>query len=115
MGMTDLKLPKKSEKEMKNAIGTIDGNQEQYPWGTRLELDDETVKKLGIEEINTEADVTIKAVGSITNKNVDEMQGGKKRYRITIQIKKMEIEGGNEADKMDKKEFIKMRNEKGRR
>lgn len=50
MAMQDLKITKKEAKEASKPIGTYE-DQERYPYGLRLDLNDDTLKKLGITKL----------------------------------------------------------------
>ena len=45
MKMADMKLPKKSKKEMDEGI-PVSSSQDEYPWGLRITLNEDQVKKL---------------------------------------------------------------------
>lgn len=53
MALTSLKITKKEmqqrEKDMQVSIGSSDG--ERYPYGTRLDLDNDTLEKMGIKTL----------------------------------------------------------------
>lgn len=50
MAMQDLKISKKEAKET-NKLSTPYEDQERYPYGLRLDLNDDTLKKLGITKL----------------------------------------------------------------
>lgn len=94
MALTSLKISKKEmkdrEKEAQISIGAPDG--ERYPYGTRLDLDDETLDKLGIDKLPSvgatmmiEAKVTV--IGSRQSATKE-----RTNRALELQITDMEIE-----------------------
>lgn len=73
-----------------------------YPWGLSLNLDDETLQKLGIEGLPSVGDVlTIQAKVRVTgaNANEREVDGEKEVCRsASLQITEMAISTGKTAD-----------------
>ncbi len=100
MALTSLKITKKEikerEKEMSVGLGSSDG--ERFPYGTRLDLDNDTIEKLGIKDLPPvgatmmiEAKVTVigsrqSATKERTNRNLE------------LQITDMELDRGEEED-----------------
>lgn len=86
--MTDLKMSKKDMgKDMASTV--VDRNP--YPYGTRLNLDADTLEKLGINELpEVGEEFHINAMGKVTS--VSEADSGNgKRQDLSIQIEKMEL------------------------
>ncbi len=102
MEMTDMKLPKKSEKEMKNMgmPATSSGMQDEYPYGLRISLNNEQLAKLNIGAHNVGDEIEIEATGSIISKSENEQQGGKAEKHLEIQIKKICIVCGSDEEYM---------------
>ena len=99
-GLVDLKLPKKSKKELKEAAMPMPAgdSEPRYPYGTRLELDKELIPKLGIESINGGEMVRIVAQGKVTEVRITDTDGSKKPNRIEIQLQKMEVQRDTQAE-----------------
>lgn len=51
MAMQDLKISNKEAKEANKAMMTVGGESESYPYGLRLDLNNDTLEKLGITKL----------------------------------------------------------------
>ena len=113
MEMTDLKLPKKSTKGGMD-MPTVAGERDQYPYNTRLTLEEEQLAKMGglFENANVDEEVTITATGCFSSKRSDQSQGGKKNRGLSIQIKKIHVGCESAYDKGTMDDFIKKRQKK---
>ena len=111
MQMMDMKLPKKSKKEME-AEGlptTAEENQERYPYGLRLRFENEEFDKLdSLSGLNVGDKVKIQAVGMVTECRESERQGKEKDRSCEIQIENIGIEGGKKPSKMSREELEQM-------
>lgn len=90
MSMVDLKM---SKKEMKDEAQPSLANQNPYPWGARINLDTDELKKLGIDEKNLPKvgdEVAISAVGRVASVSEDETTNGY-RCTVSIQIEQMDL------------------------
>lgn len=58
--MIDLKLPKKSKKEIENELTVTGLESDKYPYGLRINLEREGLKKLGISVSNFEVGGKVK-------------------------------------------------------
>lgn len=76
-----------------------------YPWGLTLNLDDDAIEKLGIKSL-PEAGETMMLVAKVkvTGTNSEDVDGGKKRQSIRLQLTDMALEDGgaktNAAEKL---------------
>lgn len=77
----------------KNEKATLAGPMtEDYPYGSRLDLDAETLDKLGLDELPGVGDeVTIHAIGKVQSTSENTYNGEKPRRSVTIQITKMSV------------------------
>jgi len=112
MEMTDLKLPKKNTKGTDMPVGI--GERDQYPYNTRITLEEEQLAKMGdlFDNANVDEEVTITAKGCFSSKRSDQSQGGKKNRGLSIQIKQIHIECKSPLDKGTMDDFMKSRNKK---
>lgn len=78
--MINLKITRKTDDEKETAIASPD-NQDGYPWGTRINLEQDTLDKLGIkklpavgDELMIEAKVRVISVRESDNSKSVELQ-----------------------------------------
>ena len=86
-----------TEKKDDVEVGNID-HLEDFPWGTRIHLSDDEVRKLsGAADCNTGDRVMIAAVGKIISTSSDEV-GGTAKISMTIQLQDMALEKAEPED-----------------
>ena len=91
-GMVSMKVTKAERK--KNSPVPYDGPSESYPYGLQIRLDNETMKKLGIDLPDVGEEVEICAMADVTEASANETNnGGGKRLSCTLQITKLRIKG----------------------
>ena len=91
MTLIDLKIPKKTQKEMKEPT-SIDSEYDQYPYGMRLDFNKSEIDNIKIlQTIQAGAMVEIKAKAKITSVRTDDTEKGRKRHNVEIQIHKIDI------------------------
>jgi hypothetical protein len=83
--------PKPEVAEEKMTIGPSDSYYEKYPWGLRINLDNDALKKLGLKlsalTVGGTVDVTAKAlVTSLSSDQNMENTDQKVRNRVELQI-----------------------------
>ncbi|MDY7001249.1 MAG: hypothetical protein SVS15_05650 [Thermodesulfobacteriota bacterium] len=108
MKMIDLKIPKKTKKEIQAEreqyeIGPDGGDK--YPYGTRLNFNTDEVKKLGVDvsKIKAGEEVTGKFKGKVIGVRQSERESGDKEQSFEVQIMAIGIEDG--MDKAWKEAF----------
>lgn len=90
MEMMDMKMPKKSKKEMMGAVTSEPSDSPQYPYGLQLSLDTDALKKLsGLDNVEVGEEVEIMAMATVTSIRKEKMQDGKENNRVELQITKM--------------------------
>ncbi len=92
--MADLKSMKMGKKEAKKMYGeSIPSAEAEYPWGLQIELDEESLGKLGmsIEDVTVGDEVDVTAVAMVESLRMSQHQDGSKCENITLQITKMGI------------------------
>jgi len=95
--------PEDSKKEMVDAM-PIPGNSyyEKYPWGLRLTLNNEELKKLGLKikdlEIDTAINISAKALitSLSSDQNIENKEGT--RNRVELQITDLSIESSEDFE-----------------
>lgn len=97
--MIDLKIPKKTKKERdKEMIGSYP-NEDQYPWGARLDFNKEEIDKIKALKTAKAGDkVSISAIGKITRVEVTDAENGRSRHQVQIQVQKIEISNNDPGD-----------------
>jgi hypothetical protein len=91
MALKSMKITK-ADRTAKNKSyeSTVIGS-EDYPYGLRINLDEDMLKKLGIKKMpKTGGHVSLKANCCVTSVSMDE-RNGKTNRRIELQIEEMDI------------------------
>lgn len=98
MEMVDLKLPKKTKKELKEDMGPLTiGNQEKYPYGMRLSFNTELIPKFPeLEKVKVGEKVKIVGIGEVMEVRKVDRQGDKNQFSVEIQIQKLGVQGTSE-------------------
>lgn len=105
MALKDLTMtPAEAKETMLGYNATDVKDAPKYPYGTRLDLNDDTLQKLGITKMPSIGDeVAITAVGKVISVNAYEEQGGAEQC-LGIQLTSMETnfpaETSNAASKL---------------
>lgn len=90
-GLVDMKLAKKSKKEMEGPCCAPDSSSERYPYGLTLRLDNESMEKLGIDLPDVGEEYTITAKATAIEASANETSDGGKRVSCTLQITKLKV------------------------
>lgn len=91
MNLVDLKLPKKTKKELNQGM-EID--QPKYPYGFQLRFDPEQIKKLPqLEKVKIGEKVTIQGIGEVIEVRKVERQKEDGQFSVEIQLKQIGVEG----------------------
>lgn len=66
----------------------------QYPWGLRISLTQDELKKLGIDPAACTIDgmMHLHAIARITSVSCDKRQDGEERHRVELQIEQLAVE-----------------------
>jgi hypothetical protein len=114
MELVDLKIPKKKvEQTTEKGCCPVEGVGDKYPWGTRLNFNNEEVEKIpGLIDLKVGDKVNITGEGTITLVNTRETQDGGKRCEVEIQVEKFAYEAKKPLDKMSPKEYREARTKK---
>ena len=87
---------RKSKKERDDTCCDI-SDDEEYPWGLRINLDDESMEKLGID-LKDVGDVCVFSATAVVT-NVSQSAGDNGEHKdMSLQITDMEIKPIEEAD-----------------
>jgi hypothetical protein len=92
MALVDMKL---SKKESKEEVGIITTKSEgpRYPYGLSLDLNDESMDKLGLsaKSFSVGEEVVIKAKAKIKSLRMNQYEGEDKSDSMELQITKLEV------------------------
>ena len=115
MALVDMKLPKKSKKEMKTECMPCEtSGQDRWPYGLQIRFQKEQVVKIPVlAGLRVGDTVNIQGVGSVTFIRVSEKQNGKEDHDVEVQIEKIDVVPVKKAGKMTNDEFRKWRDEGG--
>lgn len=97
--MISLKISKKDDKEEMNEAEPVGSVGNRYPWGTRINLDNDSLDKLGIVKLPTVGD-KIMIEGKCEVISVRQSEDGKS---VELQITDMDLE--NDGDEIDEGEL----------
>ena len=89
-GMVDMKISK-AEVKKKNSPMAYPGDNESYPYGLSIRLDNDAMKKLGINLPDVGETVDISAKAMVTEASANETTNGGKRLSCTLQITKLQV------------------------
>ena len=108
--LVDVKLSKKSKKEMDRAAVTSYSDGNRWPYGLRLRFENEEFNKLPVLKTLTTGDVVnIVGLGSVVAVSIQERSDGKDDHTVEIQIEKINISPKKRLKDMNMEEFIKAR------
>lgn len=91
--MKSLKVDKKKDAKSSVAGLVLSSENREYPYGLRLDLNDDTLKKLkmSVQDFSVGDEVLIKAKATVTNLGQDEDDGD----RLSLQITDMDPFGSS--------------------
>lgn len=95
--MVNMKMSREEAKEY--TLGAEVDDSPKYPYGLRLDLNDDSLEKLGITalpKVGTEMTITAKVV--VTSVSAYDSQGGEPEQNVCLQITDMEI-GNSQAER----------------
>ncbi|MFA5152217.1 MAG: capsid staple protein [Clostridia bacterium] len=116
MELVDMKLPKKTEKELKTeCMPCKAGDQDRWPYGLQLRFEKEQMDKMpALKTYKVGDKVMVTAEATITGVRISERQGGKEDHSVELQIEKIACEPKvkKPLEQMNPKEYRKAREEK---
>lgn len=100
MKMADLKLPKRTEDELKG-IPEKAIERERWPYGMRLTFESEQVDKIPyLEKVKVGQKLMIEGIGEVTSIRMNEEKDGKKKYSVEVQLHEVGCEGKGKPESM---------------
>lgn len=110
MNLVDMKLPKKSEKEMKNKCMPATADQPRYPYGLELRFENEQFEKVpALNGLKVGDTVIVQAKATVTATRESDRQGGGKSRSCVLQIEQIGIEQKKRPEQMNMKEYAEYR------
>ena len=93
MKLVDMKLPKRSKKELENMEAPMGMNeQDRWPYGLQIRFEKEEIKKLpSIVDKQVGDKCVIYAEATITSVRQSERRDGSKDHTIEMQIEKIDV------------------------
>ena len=110
MNLVNMKLPKKSEKELKTSCEPCGiGGQDRWPYGLQISFDKEQVSKLKtLGTLKVGDKVNVEATGTVTSIRISERQDSGKDHRVEIQLEEVGVEAdAKQKQKKEVEELIK--------
>lgn len=100
--LTDMKRSKAEAKEA--SVGPVSPDQEEYPYGLRLHLNDDELEKLGIDKLPKVGEGgSIEAVFKIVSTHESANEGQKKYRSVELQITHMDLGAEDKSTTDDEK------------
>lgn len=95
MKMVDLKLPKKTKKEMTEmTVIHEEAERDRWPYGMQLHFESEQVNKLPyLKKLKVGQKVIVEGIGEVTSIRMNEKKDGKEDYSVDIQLQEVGCEG----------------------
>jgi len=95
--MINLKLSKTDKK--KASRPEIYPSEREYPYGTRLSFENETIKKIPfLQDVKAGTTLDIRAIGKVTEVRTTDREKGKNYENVEIQIQEIDFGNANEAE-----------------
>ena len=95
MTLKDMKIERKEVDEAKDTV--LGSSDMDYPYGLSLNLDEETIQKLGMEKMPSPGnDVYIMAKASVESASITK-ESDKQNRSLRLQIKKLNISDSSEG------------------
>lgn len=105
MAMKDLKITKKEAKAKSESMVIGSPDQERYPYGLRLELNNDTLEKLGIDKLPSVGTVLMfEAKAKVVGSRQSATEGSENRS-IELQITHIDLEEGETDEEVKEGEL----------
>jgi hypothetical protein len=101
MKMVDVKLPKKTRKEMMGTMPAIEEG-DRWPYGLRLHFETEQVDKLPhLKDMKIGQKVTVQGIGEVTEIRMSEQKEGKESWTVEVQLHEVGCESNKHESMLD--------------
>lgn len=98
-GMTSMKMTPKMKREMSPEVASSGSNAPEYPYGTKLTVEDDHVHKLGMDDAMVGEEVMVTGKGKVVACRKNDMEGGKGKKSVEVQMTEMKMDRGMKMDK----------------
>jgi hypothetical protein len=96
--LTDMKMSRAEVKEYMGPADSMIDNAPRYPWGLCIQLDNDSLEKLGLDLPEVGEEMTLTATVKVTSVSSNETEGSNPSKSVSLQITDMALTGGDEAD-----------------
>ena len=101
MKMADMKLPKKTGKEVEAELPTVAGG-DRWPYGLQLRFETEQIDKLPhLKDMKIGQKVMVQGVGDVTEIRMSEQKEGKENWTVEVQLHEVGCEGNKHESMLD--------------
>ncbi|MBL4860747.1 MAG: hypothetical protein JKX96_07805 [Acinetobacter sp.] len=91
-------MPNMKIKKSKNDEDAIGMEENPYPYGLSINLDADTMEKLGIDLMDVGSDVEFTASAKVTSISEQESEGSEKSQNMSLQITDMYIDKSHDSN-----------------
>lgn len=92
--MADMKLPKKTEEELKTESVPTKIDRDRWPYGLQLRFENDQIDKLPyLKTLKVGQKVMVQGMGEVSSLRMSERDGGKEDWSIEIQLHEVGCEG----------------------
>jgi len=99
MKLKSMRLSEKESKKNSEPVSSDSKKGPKYPYGLRIRLETDQIKKLGIENCSMDDEVGIQAAGKIISMSKNQYNDDPVSHSIEIQIEAMDISVDGEFEK----------------
>lgn len=104
MKLKNMKIDKEAKKKM---MEPIPSDVPEYPWGLRLELNNESLEKLGLEKLpKVGTSVKLYAKVDVVSVSAYEQAKGEKNKNLSLQITDLCLESGEKEEDGNKADIL---------
>lgn len=116
MKMADMKMPKRTEKEMKGMAEAVKMEErDRWPYGLQLRFENEQIDKLPhLKNLTVGQKVTVQGVGEVTSLHMTERENNKENWTVEVQLHEVGCEGKKKDSSGSMSEDMRSINEKRR-
>jgi aspartyl-tRNA synthetase len=112
MKLIDMKLPKKTKKELEAIPSVKMDERDRWPYGLQLRFEKEQISKMPeLERLKVGNVVNISGIGKVVGVRMSERQKGENDHTIEVQIEKIGVSSVKKPEDMDMPEYNQARKE----
>ena len=113
MRLTDMKLPKKSKKELEaSCVSPGYADEDRWPYGLQIRFEKEQIAKMPeVAKLKVGDTVNVSGTGKVILVRMSEQHGGKDDHCVEIQIEQIGVSSKKKLKDMGMKDYRKARDE----